>query len=78
MSSISISDLMHLSIAERLQLVRDLWDSIAAEAASDPDRLPVTDAQHREILRRSEAHRQNPAEAAPLDEVLDRIERALD
>lgn len=77
MNAITISDLMHLSLDERLQLVEDLWDSIAAEAVDAPARLPVTDAQREEILRRSEAHRLNPGEAIPLEEALERIERSL-
>lgn len=77
MNTITISDLMHLSVAERLQLVEDLWDSIAVEAVDAPDALPVTEAQRQEILRRSEAHRLNPGEAVPLEEALERIERSL-
>ncbi len=77
MNAITISDLLHLSVAERLQLFEDLWDSIAAEANSAPERLPVTDAQRQEVLRRSEAHRRNPGEAIPLEEALERIERSL-
>lgn len=65
MSSVDISDLLHLSIPERIQL------------AADPDALPVTEAQRREVLRRSEAHRRNPDEAIPLEEALERIERSL-
>ncbi|HEU0302382.1 MAG TPA: addiction module protein [Longimicrobium sp.] len=77
MDTITISDLLHLSIAERIQLVEDLWDSVAAEAAVLPEQLPVSDAQRSELLRRSAAHRQNPHEAVPLDEALDEIERSL-
>lgn len=77
MATITVSDLLHLSIAERIQLVEDLWDSVAAEAALSPERLPVSDAQRRELLRRSAAHRQSPHEAVPLDEALDEIERSL-
>lgn len=77
MDTITVSDLMHLSISERIQLAEDLWDSIAAEAAAKPGRLPVSDAQKRELLRRSEAHRRNPGEAIPLDDALDAIERSL-
>lgn len=36
MSSIPIEELLKLSVAERIQLVEDLWDSIAA----DPEALP--------------------------------------
>ncbi len=77
MNTVAISDLLQLSIAERIQLAEDLWDSIAAEATAEPDRLPVPEAQRQELLRRSEAHRKNPDEAIPLDEALERIERSL-
>jgi putative addiction module component (TIGR02574 family) len=66
-------DLFELSIAERIQLVQDLWDSIAAETPT----LPLSDAQRREIVRRSEAHQRDPSEADPIDEALERIERSL-
>lgn len=74
MATISLPDILRLSVEERLQLAADIWDSIAAE----PERLPITEAQRREVLRRSEAHRRNPTEAASLDGVLERIERSLD
>lgn len=77
MSTISVADLLHLSVPERLQLVEDLWDSIAAEAAADPSRLPLDASLRQELRRRSEAYRRNPHEAMPLDEALDDIERSL-
>lgn len=77
MSTVALSDLLRLSTAERIQLAEDLWDSVAAEANADPERVPVSDAHRREILRRSEAYRQNPGAAVPLDEALARIERSL-
>jgi putative addiction module component (TIGR02574 family) len=36
-------DFQHLSIAERLQLVEDLWDSIAREATTAS--LPLTEKE---------------------------------
>jgi putative addiction module component (TIGR02574 family) len=77
METITVSDLLHLSIAERIQLVEDLWDSVAAEATARPDQLPVSEVQRRELLRRSEAHRRNPEQAVPLDDALEEIERSL-
>lgn len=77
MNQISASDLQHLSIPERIQLVEDLWDGIAAEAADRPERLPLTDAQRAELRRRSAAYRQNPGRAIPLEEALEQIERSL-
>ena len=77
MDIIKLSDLLQASIAERIQLVQDLWDSIAAEAEARPLALPLTEAQRQEVLRRSEAHRRNPGEAVPLEDALARIENAL-
>lgn len=77
MDAIRVSDLLHLSLEERLQLVEDLWDSIASEAESRPESLPLTQAQRQEVRRRSAAHRADPDAASPLDEALDRIESNL-
>ena len=77
MDAIRVSDLLHLTLEERLQLVEDLWDSIASEAEVDPDSLPLSEVQREEIRRRSAAHRSNPAAASPLDEALERIESTL-
>ncbi|HET8655119.1 MAG TPA: addiction module protein [Longimicrobiaceae bacterium] len=73
MTTTSLSDLLQLSPAERIQLAQDLWDSIAAE----PQVLPVSEAQRQEVVRRSEAHRRNPEEAVPLEDALERIDRSL-
>lgn len=40
-------------------------------------RLALSQKKRDELVRRSEAHRQNPGEAIPLNEALDRIERSL-
>ena len=39
--------LSELSVAERIQLAEDLWDSVAA----DTGELPLTDAQRAELER---------------------------
>ena len=64
MGTISVSDLLHLSVAERLQLVEDLWDSIAAQ----PEALELTEAQKEELDRRLAEHRVDPGSAIPRDE----------
>jgi putative addiction module component (TIGR02574 family) len=73
MSTVSLPDILRLSVAERLQLATAIWESIV----SDPESLPVTEDQRREILRRSEAHRRNPQEAIPVEESLARIRESL-
>jgi putative addiction module component (TIGR02574 family) len=48
MSAAELQKLLHLSVAERMQLAQDIWDSIA----SDPDAIEVTPAQRAELDRR--------------------------
>jgi putative addiction module component (TIGR02574 family) len=78
MSTVPLADLLRLSVAERIQLVEDLWDSVADEANADPSRMPPTSAQRSLLRSRSEAYRRNPGAAVPLEEALERIERSLD
>ena len=47
-----------MSVAERIQLVEDIWDSIAAV----PEATPLTDEQRQEIDRRLEAYARNLSE----------------
>jgi putative addiction module component (TIGR02574 family) len=55
----------HLSVAERIQLVEDIWDSIAEH----PEAVPLTDAQRAEIERRLAEHRRDPRSAIPWEQV---------
>ena len=66
MTSTSIFD---LSTSEKLQLVEDLWDDIAAE----PDGVPVHDWQKQELARRKANLRENPASGLRWDEVKRRV-----
>jgi len=51
-----IMDFSQLTVAERIQLAEDLWDSIS-EA---PETLSLTDAQREELERRLQAYRSEP------------------
>jgi putative addiction module component (TIGR02574 family) len=62
-----------LSPSEKLQLVEDLWDDLAAE----PESVPVHDWQIRELERRKANLANNPASGLAWDEVKRRV-RALD
>ena len=55
-----------LSVAERIQLAEDIWDSIAAES---PESATVTTAQRLEIQTRLQAHDKDPSSALPWDQV---------
>ena len=68
MATISKAELLKLDVAERLELIEELWDSIAA----DPDasaRLPLTDDERALLDARLEEHRANPSAARPWAEV---------
>ncbi len=64
-----------LSVDERLQLVEEIWDSIADEVEASP----LTEAQRQEVDRRWAAHMANPQAAVPWEqvkaEILDRLNR---
>lgn len=69
MGNALLAEALDLSIAERIQLVEDIWDSIAAT----PARPPLTDAQRAELDRRLEAHGNNPEAGSSWQEVRQRI-----
>lgn len=65
----SLADIEQLSVAERIQLAEDIWDTIAAS----PEQVTVTPAQQSELDRRVEAYRQNPQAGASWQEVKDQL-----
>lgn len=70
-------DYRSLSVADRLQLVGDIWDSIAEEANDAPDLLPLTDEQKAELERRLAEYDADPSTGVPMDEALDRVRAKL-
>ncbi len=71
MGKLAKYDILNLSVSERIQLVEDIWDSIAEV----PDSLSLTDEQKTELDRRLEAHHQDPTNGSPWEEVLSRIRK---
>lgn len=65
------TDFRKLSIAERLQLVEDIWDSIA----QDTEALPLTDAQKAELDRRLDQYRQDPDSAVSWEQVREELRK---
>jgi putative addiction module component (TIGR02574 family) len=57
--------LLKLDRAERLQLVEDLWDSLAQEDAA----LPVPDWKRDELRRRKERFASHPSSARSWEQV---------
>ena len=56
-----------LGVEERLALVEEIWDSIAAEG----DAVPLTEAQRAELERRYAEDIANPDDITPWEEVRD-------
>jgi putative addiction module component (TIGR02574 family) len=54
-----------LSVKERLELVEEIWDSIAVDSAA----VPLTPEQARELEHRLAAHESSPDDVVPWDEV---------
>ena len=65
MNKVSLADVLQLSVAERIQLVEDIWDSIAT--SSPP--APLTEAQRAELDRRLKKHHEDPTSGTPWPEV---------
>lgn len=63
------ADIFELSVAERIQMVEDIWDSIAAV----PEAVPLNEDQKKELDRRLEAYHQSPDAGAPWTEVRERL-----
>jgi putative addiction module component (TIGR02574 family) len=64
-ASLQAYGLDRLSVPEKLSIVQDLWDDIAAEV----EKAPLTDAQKQEVDRRLAAHQANPQAAVPWEQV---------
>ncbi len=65
----SESSIYNLSPAEKLQLVEDLWDDLAAM----PESVPVQDWQLEEVERRKANLMKHPASGLSWDEVKRRV-----
>ena len=69
MSKFSAADTLELPVSARLQLVEDIWETIAAA----PEALPLTDEDKRLIDERLEARRRDPQAGSSWEEVFARI-----
>lgn len=65
MSSELAEQIKKLSVAERILLVEEIWDSIAA----DDESLELTHEQKAELERRIEADKLNPDEGRTWEEI---------
>jgi putative addiction module component (TIGR02574 family) len=69
--SFQIEEILSLSVKKRLELIEEIWDSIA----SVPSAIPLSSMQRRELDRRKREHRNDPSAAKPWSEVRDRLQK---
>lgn len=69
MATVSLDDILRLSIEERIQIVQEIWDSIATSSEA----LPLTDDEREELDRRLDDRIANPGVGTPWHEVRDRL-----
>ena len=69
MKKITATDALTLSIPERIQLVEDIWDTIAVDAGS----IELTEDEKKIINERLNACHQNPESGSPWEVVYKRI-----
>jgi putative addiction module component (TIGR02574 family) len=69
MKKITAIDTIALSIPERIQLVEDIWDTIATEAEA----IELTEDEKRIVNERLDAYHSNPDLGSPWEDVYKRI-----
>lgn len=65
MSTNQLNEISKLSLSERIQLVEDIWDSIAADSKS----ILIAETQKQELDRRLENYAKNPHAGSSWEEV---------
>lgn len=69
MKKITATDTLSLSVPERIQLVEDIWDTIADDVGA----VELTEEDKRTIDKRLAAYHQNPGAGSPWADVFNRI-----
>jgi putative addiction module component (TIGR02574 family) len=63
------TQVFELTLSEKLQLLEDLWDSIAQA----PEQIPVLDWQKEELAKRKDAYLLNPSSGSSWEAAKERI-----
>ncbi|MBW4475178.1 MAG: addiction module protein [Stenomitos rutilans HA7619-LM2] len=63
------TQVFELTLSEKLQLLEDLWDSIAQV----PEQIPVLDWQKEELAKRKAAYSHNPNSGSSWEAAKERI-----
>ena len=68
---ITKAEIDRLNPGEKLEVMQILWESFVA----DPDSLPVTEQEKKEIQKRSRAHHSDPGSSLSEAEFTERLEK---
>jgi len=69
MANVDLSEILRLPVSERIAVVQQIWDSVAADA----DAIPVTPEQREELDRRLKEHQEHLDDVVEWSEVEKRI-----
>lgn len=69
MKRMTVADTLELSIPERIQLVEDIWDTIAAQA----DVIELNEQEKMIIEERLDAYHKNPCAGSLWEDVVKKI-----
>ena len=69
MPKVDLSEILRLPVSDRIDVVQQIWDSVAADA----DSVPLTQEQREELDRRLKDHEENPDDVVEWSEVEKRI-----
>ena len=70
--STPVAEILEMSVADRLRIVGDIWDSIAA----DSNGLEISDELRFELDRRLEAYKNDPGAGVSWEELDNRLARS--
>lgn len=65
----SVAEILELSVSDRIRIVGDIWDSIAADSSD----LPLSDELKKELDRRLDAYEQDPGGGVSFEELEARL-----
>ncbi|MFP5268701.1 addiction module protein [Coleofasciculus sp.] len=68
------TQMFELTLSEKLQLLEDLWDSIA----QIPEQIPVLDWQKEELTKRKATYLQNPGSGSSWEAAKERISNSTE
>lgn len=73
MQTVTVADVLRLSVPERIRLAQEIWDSVVEV----PEAVELTPEQAEEIDRRLSAYEKDPAQGSPWPDVKKRILSSL-